>query len=274
MKPDHLLQADLLDIVFENRNKEYGAYELRLHYQRRLLKSLWGVFVILPTLFIINGWLSHSKANIYRMGRLGPVEEPLRLIDYHISPKEPPVPPSPIPRKLSTAISNGTPVIVRDPIQIKTPLAVDQLDQNLLKPVGRPGAGSGDAVDQAVSGEHGQGPGEPTTPVTAIQPPLEIAETMPQFPGGIEALKRFLTKNLRMPREDVDPGTMVRVLVKFVVNEEGNLDGLEIIQSGGTDFDNEVARVIKKMPHWKPGLQNGHRVAVFFKLPVVFQAAD
>jgi periplasmic protein TonB len=62
--------------------------------------------------------------------------------------------------------------------------------------------------------------------------------------------------------------------VRFVVDKDGTITGVELEKSGGKDFDNEVSRVIKKMPQWKPGIQHGKNVAVYFKLPVIFQAPD
>lgn len=74
-----------------------------------------------------------------------------------------------------------------------------------------------------------------------------------------------------MPR-DLEPRDEVRVLVNFVVDKDGTISHIELMQSGGSDFDNEVKRVMAKMPHWKPGRQNGRSIAVYYKLPVVFQS--
>ena len=103
---------------------------------------------------------------------------------------------------------------------------------------------------------------------------FEHAERMPEFPGGIEALKRFLLKNLTMPPNDLDPGTVVKVTARFVVDGEGHVQNIEITQPADPSFNKEVKRVILKMPDWKPGQQNHHPVSVYFNLPVNFVAAD
>ena len=91
---------------------------------------------------------------------------------------------------------------------------------------------------------------------------------MPEFPGGVEGLKRYLLRNLREP-EGLQPGEKVVVLIRFVVDKDGSIDEATIVQSGG-HFDQEVLRVIKKMPRWKPGIQNNRFVAVYYTLPVTF----
>ena len=123
---------------------------------------------------------------------------------------------------------------------------------------------------------NGKGAGKETQPQPAIEENIIVAhpDAMPEFPGGQEALLRFLSKNLRMPRQDLEPDSKVSTLVRFVVDKNGTVTGIEFEKSGGKDFDNEVVRVVKKMPQWKPGMQNGKNVAVYFKLPVIFQVPD
>ena len=98
--------------------------------------------------------------------------------------------------------------------------------------------------------------------------PVYVAEIMPQYPGGIKALLDFLKKNLRSP-EDIE-GEEVSVKVKFVVNYDGKPESFDVIKSGGIAFDNEVMRVLKKMPLWIPGKSNGENVSVYYVVPVKF----
>jgi protein TonB len=93
---------------------------------------------------------------------------------------------------------------------------------------------------------------------------------MPEFPGGIEALKRFLIRNLRMPDNNLEEGTEVKVIARFVVGADGRVRDIEIVLPAGAEFNAEVKRVISKMPDWKPGSQNHRNVAVYFNLPVNF----
>lgn len=117
---------------------------------------------------------------------------------------------------------------------------------------GTPGAGAG-------VGDKGD---EPVSDFTRI-------EKMPAFPGGEEALRRFFMRYLQTP-DELEEGGKVRVVIRFVVGKDGSLSAYDISQSGGQVFDAEVVRVLKKMPKWTPGIQNGRPVAVYFNLPVTF----
>jgi protein TonB len=270
MKPDHLLNPDLLSILFENRNREYGAYELRIHYKRRLLLSLCIVPVAVSCMLLVNFLNNRLSSSVAGSKGKIPVEDSLSLVQVDLKPLLPlPAPPKTLARPIAPTVPDVTPTIVRDQDLTTRIPTIEQLD------VSTPGTllreGDGNAGEASPKAGNGSRPAEKT----GLEPPadstLRIAENMPEFPGGLEALKRFLVRNLRMPQEDMEPGSTVRVLAEFVVNQQGNLDRLEILQSGGKEFDNEVFRVIKKMPPWKPGSQNGRRVAVFFKLPILFQ---
>ena len=101
------------------------------------------------------------------------------------------------------------------------------------------------------------------------QPDFVAEEKDPQFPGGQEALKQFLARNLGSPG-DLEEGEKKVVKVKFKVEKDGSVTALEIVSSGGNDFDREVVRVCKKMPRWIPAVQNGINVPVSYVLPVTF----
>ncbi|MCW3093842.1 MAG: energy transducer TonB [Ferruginibacter sp.] len=99
--------------------------------------------------------------------------------------------------------------------------------------------------------------------------PLETAEVMPEYPGGLEALRKFLVRNLNNPR-DMEDGELVSVKIKFVVGFDGKLKGFELLQDGGNEFNEEVIRVLKKMPAWIPGKSRGQNVSVYYAIPVKF----
>jgi len=96
---------------------------------------------------------------------------------------------------------------------------------------------------------------------------------MPSYPGGMDALKRFLQRNLTNPR-DLEENEIVSVKMKFVVGYDGKLKGFETIQDGGEEFNKEVLRVLKKMPAWVPGKSNGQNVSVYYTIPVKFVTGD
>ena len=92
---------------------------------------------------------------------------------------------------------------------------------------------------------------------------------MPSYPGGMDALKRFLQKNLTNPR-DLEEGEMVSVKIRFVVGYDGKLKSFTTVQDGGEEFNKEVVRVLKKMPEWVPGKTKGQNVSVYYVIPVKF----
>ena len=114
----------------------------------------------------------------------------------------------------------------------------------------------------------------PSTVVEA--PPLakdgiyNSVEKLPEYPGGMDALRAYLSSNLNYPSEAVENGIRGRVVVQFVVCEDGSLCKEQVIRSIGGGCDQEAIRVIKKMPRWKPGMQNGKAVKVRYTLPVAF----
>jgi protein TonB len=99
------------------------------------------------------------------------------------------------------------------------------------------------------------------------------AEVMPEFPGGIEALRKFLERNLRNPR-DLESGENISVKIRFIVGYDGNLKGFETVEDGGSEFNEEVIRVLKKMPTWRAGKTKGEEVSVYYTIPVKFLPAE
>jgi protein TonB len=121
--------------------------------------------------------------------------------------------------------------------------------------------------------ESGTGTNPEAVKVVDKEIPRLTAELMPAFPGGMEALRKFLERNLRNP-EDVEPGTVLAVKIRFIVGYDGKLKGFQIIEDGGEPFNNEVLRVLKKMPEWIPGKSDGEKVSVYYTIPVKFTSAE
>lgn len=98
-----------------------------------------------------------------------------------------------------------------------------------------------------------------------------IVESMPEFPGGQQALFKYLSENVKYPVIAQENGIQGRVVCQFVVNKDGSIDDIEVVRSGGDpSLDKEAIRVIKSMPKWKPGKQRGKAVRVKYSVPVTF----
>ena len=100
--------------------------------------------------------------------------------------------------------------------------------------------------------------------------PFLVVEQQPEYPGGMDALRNFLSKNLNYPHSAASAGVSGRVFVSFVVNTDGSLTDLEVLKGIGFGCDEEAIRVMQKMPHWKPGKQSGRAVRVKYNLPISF----
>jgi protein TonB len=267
MKPEAILQSDILDILFEGRNKDYGAYVLRKTYSKHLMYAI-GIMVVAVTMLIAFNFFYKKpfKPNISASGPF--ISDTVVLTP--IEPPNEPVPPK--VRSAKSAIEFVKPFITRDEMADTIAEAQELLNDNVQ-------IGLVTTLDSGTDiGIHGPVEllAEPA-PAPAIEKTPEIfkhVEQMPEFPGGNSALYRFLSRNLRVPDGELQPGETVRVVVKFVVNAGGEITGIRFAESIEKAFEGEVWRVMKKMPKWKPGIQNGRAVAVYYNIQVVFEAPD
>jgi protein TonB len=97
-----------------------------------------------------------------------------------------------------------------------------------------------------------------------------VVEEMPEFPGGMAAMQKFISSNIKYPRAASAQGLEGRVIVTFVINGQGEVDKVEVVKGIGGGCDEEAVRVVKMLPKWKPGRQNGRPVSVKFTVPIKF----
>lgn len=265
MKAAAILSSDLLDIIFENRNKSYGAYVLRKEYNNRLAKALLAVtgLIVIFSLYMLSPVKSSAIFSI---------EAPLIEISEaphkpETKPKEPE--PTAAGKEIAT-VKDNTPLIVPDKEADSTIRTNAQLINISRSDETNPGYTS---VGLVFPGDGGEKPriAEPVEiiiPVNKIDP-IENPEVEPLYPGGLKEFVKFLERNLQSP-EELEEGITVAVKVKFVVNYDGSLKSFSVIQTGGEPFDQEVLRVLKRMPKWIPGKSRGETVSVFYTVPVRF----
>ncbi|MDM8267920.1 TonB family protein [Barnesiella viscericola] len=116
-----------------------------------------------------------------------------------------------------------------------------------------------------------------TTAGTAAPAPMptdsvyEVAEVMPEFPGGTQALFEFISKNLEYPQNAIDSQIEGRVIVQFVVDKAGKVDNIQVVRSIDKMLDQAAIDVVRALPAWKPGMQNGKPVNVRYTLPIAFK---
>lgn len=112
---------------------------------------------------------------------------------------------------------------------------------------------------------------EPEPPKVEESKVFDVVEEMPQFPGGPSALFEYLSKNIKYPVVAEENGVQGRVIVTFVVERDGSITDVKVVKSVDPSLDKEAQRVVKSMPHWIPGKQNGSAVRVKYTVPVTFR---
>jgi protein TonB len=270
MNQQTILQSNLLDIIFENRNKDYGAYTLRKYYQSRLSMA---VLATVSAAIIFSVFLLLGNSPVV----LKHVPPPIVFGDPALSSFKPPAH-QPVKKIVvqhaavkSMVRPEATPVIVASDNINKLPATPSEILPSLTGIAGLEmnfTLGEGEGVQSTSSGNILSPSTKASEPEEATAP-LEVAEIMPQYPGGIAALLSFLKRNIHSPG-DVEEGTDITVKVEFVVNYNGSLERFVVVKTGGEIFDNEVLRALKKMPLWIPGKSKGKNVSVYYTVPVKF----
>jgi periplasmic protein TonB len=271
MNTETILKSDVLDILFDKRNKLYGAYMLRKFYPDRIKKSL-AMMLGLVVVFCVFALIPRQISN----GIAYTVVEGPTLVNVLPESKKP----APKPTAVTVSKSNFNANKFLDVISIVPDKdSADILNNDLEK--FNPGAvtATGNADDPPFDVSESSYPGSPFAPVAKDEPmpdpaiPVENPEVESTYPGGMNALRDFLQRNLINPR-DLEEDEQVSVKIKFIVGYDGTLKRFETVQDGGDDFNKEVIRVLKKMPQWLPGKSRGKNVSVWFTIPVKFVSKD
>ncbi len=265
MKPEVILKSDVLDIIFENRNKEYGAYALRKKYNHRLIQAMGGTFLLVGLFFLLQSMRPiETEQGAFIFPGVTELAE-VDLKDPLDKPKDPPRPQQ--QQEQLRTITNTAPVIT--PEAPETTVAPQELVTNT-----NIGSAPAEGQEGIPGNPYNTSPGEAT--ITATPAPAEPefdavtvrehADVMPAFNGDVV---KFMLRHLRQP-DDLEQGERILVRVRFVVDAEGGITNIQVVQSGRRDLDEEVIRVVKKMPRWRPGMQGGRAVPVYFNMPVTF----
>ncbi|MGZ3754796.1 MAG: energy transducer TonB [Mucilaginibacter sp.] len=261
----NLCKSEWLELVFADRNKEYGAYYLRQHNAGNVIRAMGITFVSVTAMFIGGHFLLKQK----------PVENgPVVVVS--ITPLQPPVaePPKPhqqpsAPKQLAKTTQFLQPVVTSQPIPTDPP-KIDVMKGTEVGPVTIEEAGDGKGTTSAVDGSGGSGTSTEPKVDESIHNMGETLEVMPEPFGGAAAWAKFLQKNLRYPIEASEKGISGKVYVSFIVEKDGRLSSFLVERGVGYGMDEEALRVLHKAPAWKPGKQNGQPVRVKYTLPLNF----
>ncbi len=273
MNIDAILKSDVLDIIFENRNKTYGAYTLRKFYNNRLytaLGAMFGVVVVFCAFSFIAKEKKVIEASPYVMGPT--LSEPPKNKKVPEKPQDLKKQPIPAAVKPLPPSVNFTAPVITTKTNVPTITTLDPgIQISDIDKRGKPGISI--PIITKLGTDSISTPETPKKTEIDKITPIGVAEVMPSYPGGMAALIEFLKKNLKAP-EDVNEGEIVSVKIKFVVGYDGVLKSFETVEDGGRAFNNEVIRVLKKMPEWIPGKTKGENVSVYYTIPVKFTPTE
>ena len=265
MTSTEIMHADILDIIFENRNKEYGAYRLRKLYPQHLFIALISVLALMILIVLIGPSFPKQNKAVVAPNSLDTLVVNIREIEL-----EKPRQPQPAIAEIRRA--NISAEQVTNTIRLRP----DNLSIATIRQFGEP------AAQPSLENLPGMMPGNFPVKTGGIadsnlQKPAVIKEAIPfipeesqpEFPGGDAGLREFLASNLNVPAE-LEAGDRKIVEIRFTIAADGSVAELEIVKSAGFSFDREVMRVCRKMPRWKPAIQNRIKVPVRYIIPITF----
>jgi protein TonB len=251
------------DLVFEYKHKDYGAYQIRRSYNRTIFIALCctiAAFLFAISIPAIIDWINSHKDDKVVAVDITPTD---LTAPPPVDPDQPPPPPPPPPPVMETV--KFTPPVVTDEKVDEDPPPVQTEETPQISTETHEGTGDQDIViPDAGNGNQIVAP--------TVEAPLTIVEQMPTFPGGEQEMMKYIQKNVQYPQVEKEAGISGTCYVTFVVEKDGSITDVKVLRgvSGGQGCDKEAMRVVKSMPPWKAGKQNGREVRVQFNLPIKF----
>ena len=275
-------QIDLIDnrwsdLMFENRNKEYGAYVLRRQTTSRNIKSIIAVLILFAIVMIYmvakNAYDDYQKAHMAQtqVTELTALQEQKKeaKVERKEIVKQEKV--EQVVEKVKSSIKFTAPVIKKDD-EVRPEDEMKSQDEIMNSKVA---VGFANVIGNDESGEVLKAKemiiNEPVKPKEEENKVFDVVEQMPSFPGGMAALMAYLQKSIKYPPVAEENGIQGRVVCTFVVERDGSVTDVRVAKSVDPSLDKEAVRVVSAMPRWIPGKQNGQSVRVKYTLPVTFR---
>ncbi len=271
MDINKILTADILDIIFEGRNKEYGAYELRKTYNKRITYALI-LTVSICLLLLLGSILANT---------IGKNNNKLLVNDASLEnykeppPPEPPPPPPPKQEPPKVEITKFTPPkIVKDEEVKEPPPEQEKLEETKIGTINQEGTKDEGIVAPPV--EKGTGVVEAPKVEEDYDKVFTVVQIPAEFPGGLPAWTKYLQRNLNsdIPVQNGAPAGKYTVVVSFIVDKTGKISDVQAENDMGYGTKDEAVRVIKRGPDWKPAVQNGRNVTYRARQQVTFVVSE
>lgn len=271
------------DIVFAGKNQDFGAYQLRQNSTKR--HNLAFMWLIIGLIVIIAGIMAYSEYSDYRAEKEREAKEQAEKMQAAMLEQAEAEEPEPeeveeqkfeqeipeVPEEvLATVQVTQIAIVDADKVKNEVMTQEEQQQDNTARGVvtqeGSDDADKFQAVKEQVQvvEEKPVVKEEPEKIFVAVEQPAE-------FKGGQAAMMKWLSNNIRYPDAAQQNNIQGRVIVKFVVEKDGSISGVTVVRGVDKDLDQEAVRVVKKMPKWQPGKNNGQPVRSYFNLPVTFK---
>ena len=269
-----LVNNDWVDLVFQGRNQEYGAYQLRKGTSKRNVISVIIMLAAAALIYVgisLKNFIeaSSQKVAVTQVQELSALEKPKEKAEVKQKKVEIQQPEKVVER-VKSSVKFTAPVIKKDD-EVKPEDELKNQDE-LLNTKTAIGAldvkGNDDKDGEVLKLKETVAQPEPKPEPEKV---FEVVEQMPSFPGGDKALMDFLSNNVKYPVVAQENGVQGRVVISFVVEKDGSITDVRVVRSVDPSLDKEAARVVKSMPRWIPGKQNGAAVRVKYNVPVSFR---
>ncbi len=268
-----LISSEWTDLVFEGRNQAYGAYKLRKGTTKR---NIWSLIIV--TLAAILLFLGLQLQRMVEANKTVENTQAVELSALEQKKKEAKVEkkeiiktePEKVVEKVKSSVKFTAPVIKKDnEVKEEDEIKLEEVEKS-NKAIGTFTVEGNDEVGGEVlkAKEEIKAPEPPKQEENKI---FTVVEQMPMFPGGDAALMQYLSSNIHYPAVAAENGVQGRVVVGFVVERDGSITDVNVMRSVDPSLDREAVRVVKNMPRWTPGKQNGSAVRVKYQVPVMFR---
>ena len=270
-----LIDNGWVDLVFEGKNQAYGAYQLRKNTGVRNLKAIITMFVGFAIIAAIV--IAKVSFDNYMASRNAAIETDVELqnlaekkeIKQEKKDEDPGMEKIEIER-VKSSVAFTVPEIKKDD-EVKEDQEMKS-QEDLAETNTAIGAFTVEGNDETAEVKHVEEKIAEPEPVKEEETKVfDVVEQMPSFPGGPSALMQYLSSNIKYPVVAEENGVQGRVVCTFVVERDGSITDVRVIKSVDPSLDKEAVRVVKGMPKWIPGKQNGSAVRVKYTVPVTFR---
>ncbi|WP_302346220.1 energy transducer TonB [Prevotella sp.] len=270
-----LISNEWTDLVFEGRNQSYGAYKLRKGTAKRNVWALIIVGLAAALLYLGLQLQKMAEANkkventqAVELAKLNTEKKEAKVEKKEIIKQEP----EKVVEQVKSSVKFTAPIIKKDSeVKEEDEIKLDEV-QKSDKAVGAFTVEGNDEVGGAVlKAKEDIAAPEPPKHVVEETKIFTVVEQMPMYPGGDAALMGYLRDNIKYPTVAAENGVQGRVVVGFVVERDGSITDVNILRGVDPSLDREAMRVVKSMPRWNPGKQNGSAVRVKYQVPVSFR---